>query len=85
MGFAGRTKGAELDSDLANQISYSRGRTTTTYYSQEQTNGAVPFSKVKSPVYVVGDRAEVHHDTGVATYTATLVHGKTITLCAVTD
>jgi len=65
----GRTKGVELDSDLANQISYSRGRTTTTYYSQEQTNGAVPFSKVKSPVYVVGDRAEVHHDTGVATYT----------------
>ena len=65
----GRTKGPELDSDLANQISYSRGRTTTTYYSQEQTNGAVPFSKVKSPVYVVGDRAELHHDTGVATYT----------------
>ena len=65
----GRTKGTELDSDLANHVSYSRGHTTTTYYSQEQTNGATPFSKVKSPVYVVSDRAEFQHDTGVATYT----------------
>jgi lipopolysaccharide export system protein LptA len=65
----GRTKGIELDSDLANQVSYSRGKTATTYYSQEQTNGATPFSKVKSPVYVVSDRAELHHDSGLATYT----------------
>jgi len=65
----GRTKAVELDSDLANHISYSRGRTSTTYYSQEQTNGAAPFSKVKSPVYVVSDRAELNHDSGVATYT----------------
>jgi LPS export ABC transporter protein LptC/lipopolysaccharide transport protein LptA len=64
----GRTKGTELDSDLANKISYSRGRTSTTYYSQEQTNGAVPFSKVKSPVYVVSDKAEFHHETGLASY-----------------
>jgi len=64
----GRTKGTELDSDLANKISYSRGRTTTTYYSQEQTNGATPFSKVKSPVYVVSDRAELRHEAGIATY-----------------
>lgn len=64
----GRTKGTELDSDLANRVSYSRGKTTTTYYSQEQTNGATPFSKVKSPVYVVSERAELNHDTGVATY-----------------
>ena len=65
----GRTKAQELDSDLANKISYSRGRTATTYYSQEQTNGATPFSKVKSPVYVVSDRAEFHHETGLASYT----------------
>lgn len=65
----GRTKGTELDSDLANKISYSRGRTSTTYYSQEQTNGATPFSKVKSPVYVVSDKAEFHHETGLASYT----------------
>jgi len=65
----GRTKAVELDSDLANKVSYSRGRTASTYYSQEQTNGATPFSKVKSPVYIVSDRAEFHHETGLATYT----------------
>jgi lipopolysaccharide export system protein LptA len=64
-----RTKGVELDSDLANHVSYSRGKTATTYYSQEQTNGATPFSKVKSPVYVVSDRGEFHSDSGVAIYT----------------
>jgi lipopolysaccharide export system protein LptA len=64
-----RTKAAELDSNLRDEISYSRGKTATTYYSQEQTNGATPFSKVKSPVYVVSDRGEFHHKSGVAIYT----------------
>ena len=64
-----RTKAAELDSDLRNNVSDSRGKTTTTYYSQEQTNGATPFSKVKSPVYIVSDRGEFHHDRGLAIYT----------------
>ncbi|HBB86618.1 MAG TPA: LPS export ABC transporter periplasmic protein LptC [Blastocatellia bacterium] len=64
-----RTKAVEMDSDLINNVSYSRGKTSTTYYSQEQTNGAVPFSKVKSPVYIVGDRGEFRRDSGVAIYT----------------
>jgi lipopolysaccharide export system protein LptA len=64
-----RTKAIELDSDLSNQVSYSRGKTTTTYYSQEQTNGATPFSKVKSPVYIASERGEFHRDSGVAIYT----------------
>ncbi|MEP6635652.1 MAG: LPS export ABC transporter periplasmic protein LptC [Acidobacteriota bacterium] len=64
-----RTKAVELDSNLRDEVSYGRGKTTTTYYSQEQTNGATPFSKVKSPVYVVGDRGEFHHQSGVAIYT----------------
>lgn len=64
-----RTKAVEMDSDLINNVSYSRGKTSTTYYSQEQTNGAVPFSKVKSPVYIVGDRGEFRRDSGVAVYT----------------
>lgn len=64
-----RTKGLELDSDLTEHVSYSRGKTATTYYSQEQTNGATPFSKVKSPVYIVSDRGEFHRDSGVAIYT----------------
>ena len=65
----GRTKAVELDADLANDVSYARGKTTTTYYSQEQTNGATPFSKVKSPVYVVSDRGEFRHQSGQAIYT----------------
>lgn len=64
-----RTKAVELDSNLRDRVSYSRGKTATTYYSQEQTNGATPFRKVKSPVYVVSDRGEFHHDSGIAVYT----------------
>ena len=65
----GRTKAVELDSDLANDVSYARGKTATTYYSQEQTNGATPFAKTKSPVYIASDRAEFRHDSGQGTYT----------------
>jgi lipopolysaccharide transport protein LptA len=64
-----RTKAVEIDSDTRSDISYSRGKTSTTYYSQEQTNGATPFRQVKSPVYIVSDRAEFRHITGVAVYT----------------
>ncbi len=64
-----RTKALELDSNLHEEVSYARGKVATTYYSQEQTNGATPFSTVKSPVYVVGDRGEFHHQSGVAIYT----------------
>jgi lipopolysaccharide export system protein LptA len=65
----GRTKAVEIDSDLANEVSYGRGRVSTTYYSQEQTNGATPFSKIASPVYVVSERVEFRHVSGLATYT----------------
>jgi lipopolysaccharide export system protein LptA len=83
-----RTKANEIDSNTATDISYARGKVQTTYYSQEQTNGAAPFRKVKSPVYILGDRAEVNHDTGVANYTGSarmwqddnFVRGDTITL-----
>ena len=63
-----RTKAVEIDSNNATHISSCRGKVQTTYYSQEQTNGAAPFQKVKSPVYLLGDRAELNHDSGVATY-----------------
>ena len=65
----GRTKAVELDSDLANDVSYARGRTATTYYSQEQTNGATPFSKTKSPVYITSDKGEFRHESGQGIYT----------------
>lgn len=64
-----RTKALEIDSNNATHISFCRGKVQTTYYSQEQTNGAAPFRKMKSPVYLLADRAELNHDTGVANYT----------------
>lgn len=64
-----RTKAIEIDTDTRSDVSFTRGKTATTYYSQEQTNNATPFSKVKSPVFIVSDRAEFRHTTGVAIYT----------------
>jgi LPS export ABC transporter protein LptC len=83
-----RSKALEMDSDLKNDISYSRGKTATTYYSQEQTNGATPFAKIKSPVYIVSDRGEFHHGEGVGIYTGdarawqddNFVRGDTLTI-----
>ena len=83
-----RTKAVEIDSNNETKISNCRGKVQTTYYSQEQTNGAAPFKKAKSPVYLLGDRAEFNHDSGVATYTGgarmwqddNFVRGDSITL-----
>lgn len=63
-----RTKANELDSDLNNKVSYGRGKVATTYYSQEQTNGAAPFAKTKSPVFVVADAVEFQHEEQLAIY-----------------
>ncbi|HEX5708052.1 MAG TPA: LPS export ABC transporter periplasmic protein LptC [Pyrinomonadaceae bacterium] len=64
-----RMKAAEIDSDTRRQVSYGRGKTTTTYYSQEQTGGAAPFAKTKSPVFIASAEAEFQHETGVGIYT----------------
>jgi lipopolysaccharide export system protein LptA len=83
-----RTKANEIDSNNGTHVSVCRGKVATTYYSQEQTNGAAPFRKVKSPVYMSGDRAEMDHDSGRAVYTGSArlwqddnyVRGDSITL-----
>jgi LPS export ABC transporter protein LptC/lipopolysaccharide transport protein LptA len=64
-----RTKATEIDSNNGTHVSVCRGKVATTYYSQEQTNGATPFRKVKGPVYISADRAEIDHDSGRAVYT----------------
>jgi LPS export ABC transporter protein LptC len=64
-----RMKASEIDSDTRKKISYGRGKAQTTYYSQEQTNGATPFSKVKSPVFIVSNSVEFQHDSGIGIYT----------------
>lgn len=64
-----RLKATEIDSDSVNKISHARGKVLTTYYSQEQTNGAAPFKSVKSPVFIASAAAEFQHETGVGVYT----------------
>jgi len=64
-----RMKAVEIDSDTRGKISYGRGRTSTTYYSQEQTGGATPFAKVKSPVFIVSNNSEFRHEEGIGIYT----------------
>ena len=63
-----RLKANEIDSDTRNKVSHGRGKVITTYYSQEQTNGAAPFKNLKSPVFVASNSAEFHHDSGVGIY-----------------
>ena len=64
-----RVKADEIDSNTQTKVSHARGHAQTTYYSQEQTGGAAPFRKVKSPVFVAAASAEFQHETGVAVYT----------------
>jgi LPS export ABC transporter protein LptC len=64
-----RLKAAELDSDTKHKVTYGRGRVQTTYYSQEQTNGAAPFRNTKSPVFIASSAAEFQHDAQVGVYT----------------
>ncbi|MER3427561.1 MAG: LPS export ABC transporter periplasmic protein LptC [Pyrinomonas sp.] len=64
-----RLKAQEIDSDVRREISFARGRVAATYYSQEQTGGAAPFAKTKSPVFVTAAAAEFHHRTGLAIFT----------------
>ncbi|MFN2480098.1 MAG: LPS export ABC transporter periplasmic protein LptC [Pyrinomonadaceae bacterium] len=64
-----RIKATEIDTNAATKITSARGHAQTTYYSKEQTGGATPFSKVKSPVFVTSDSAEFRHDEGLGIYT----------------
>jgi LPS export ABC transporter protein LptC/lipopolysaccharide transport protein LptA len=64
-----RIKAAEIDSNAETKITYARSHTQTTYYSQEQTGGATPFAKVKSPVFVTSNEAEFRHEEGLGIYT----------------
>ena len=64
-----RLKAVEIDSSTRTNISTLRGKVATTYYSQEQTGGATPFTKVEAPVFIVSERAEFNHATGQAVYT----------------
>ncbi|MDT7603108.1 MAG: hypothetical protein QOF61_1105, partial [Acidobacteriota bacterium] len=64
-----RIKAAEIDTNTETKVTLARAHVQTTYYSQEQTNGAAPFAKVKSPVFVNSNEAEFQHESGLGIYT----------------
>ncbi len=64
-----RIKAVEIDTNTTTKITYARQHVETTYYNQEQTGGATPFEKVKSPVFVTSNEAEFRHDEGLGVYT----------------
>ena len=63
-----RAKASEIDWFTREEKSVLRGKVSTTYYSQKQTNGATPFAKVNSPVFVTADSAEFNHLEEVGVY-----------------
>lgn len=63
-----RTNAEEIDASIESGESVARGRVRTTYYSRETTNGAAPFKKSKSPVFITADRATVRHREAAARY-----------------
>jgi lipopolysaccharide export system protein LptA len=63
-----RAKAIEIDWDTKNQKSFLRGKVSTTYYSQKQTNGATPFTKTNAPVYLTSDQAQFDHQGEVGVY-----------------
>lgn len=64
-----RAKAQEIDWDTKSERSYLRNGVSTTYYSQESSGGATPFSQSKKPVFVTAGSAEFDHKTEVAVYT----------------
>ncbi|MBC7798618.1 MAG: LPS export ABC transporter periplasmic protein LptC [Pyrinomonadaceae bacterium] len=64
-----RLKAAEIDWNTRTQQTFLRGKVATTYYSQGQTNGATPFTKVNSPVFLTSNQAEFNSATGIGVYT----------------
>lgn len=64
-----RVKAPEIDWDTNGRRSHFRNGVSTTYYSQKQTGGSMPFSNTGKPVFLTANSAEVDHDTQVAVYT----------------
>lgn len=64
-----RAKAVEIDWDTRGEKSFLRGKVSTTYYSQKQTNGATPFGDSSAPVFVTAASAEFDHRAETALYT----------------
>jgi len=64
-----RARATEIDWDTRQEKSFLRGKVSTTYYSQKQTNGSTPFGKTSQPVFVTAERADFDHVGEVGVYT----------------
>ncbi|MDQ6785757.1 MAG: LPS export ABC transporter periplasmic protein LptC [Acidobacteriota bacterium] len=64
-----RARAGEIDWDTHNEKTFLRGKVSTTYYSQKQTNGATPFGNTNAPVFITADAAEFNHQAETALYT----------------
>ncbi|NNF00439.1 MAG: hypothetical protein HKN25_15580, partial [Pyrinomonadaceae bacterium] len=64
-----RAKANEIDWDVGEDRSSLRGKVSTTYYSQNQTGGATPFTRTSSPVFVTADTGSFDHKEETALYT----------------
>ncbi|HRH44630.1 MAG TPA: LPS export ABC transporter periplasmic protein LptC, partial [Pyrinomonadaceae bacterium] len=64
-----RAKAGEIDLDMKNNKSFLRSKVSTTYYSQKQTNGATPFTKTNTPVYITAENAQFDHQREIGIYT----------------
>jgi LPS export ABC transporter protein LptC len=63
-----RAKAGEVDWDTRNEKSFLRGKVSTTYYNQRQTNGTTPFTNPSAPVYITSTEAEFDHRNEIARY-----------------
>ncbi|MFN0121426.1 MAG: LPS export ABC transporter periplasmic protein LptC [Blastocatellia bacterium] len=63
-----RVNADEIDAEMDSGVSVARGKVRTTYFSREKTNGAAPFKKMKSPVFIASDKATLRHGEGAARY-----------------
>ncbi|HSI88068.1 MAG TPA: LptA/OstA family protein, partial [Pyrinomonadaceae bacterium] len=63
-----RAKAGEIDWDTRNRRSSLRGNVSTTYYSQNATGGATPFSGSTRPVYITAGAADIDHAAETADY-----------------
>ncbi len=63
-----RVKAREIDWDTKNQRSSLRVGVSTTYYSQNKTGGATPFTETDKPVYLTAEFADFDHQAETGTY-----------------
>lgn len=66
---SGRIRAKEIDWDVRNDRSSMAGGVSATYYRQQTSAGATPFTEANSPVYVSSQAAQFDHKAETAAFT----------------